>query len=107
MAYEPTKNFRQIVRQLVPGDEVIAVGSYKKGSINLEKLKVISLARAAEVRPPLCPACTQADDERRERKGLEVQKVQCPVRCTGCAGGCPDAGAGMVRSPAHCQTAPG
>ena len=31
MAYEPTKNFRQIIRQLVPGDEVIAVGSFKKG----------------------------------------------------------------------------
>ena len=39
MAYEPTKNFRQIIRQLVPGDEVIAVGSYKKGSINLEKIR--------------------------------------------------------------------
>ena len=37
MAYEPTKNFRSIVRELVPGDEVIAVGSYKKGSINLRE----------------------------------------------------------------------
>ncbi|MDD1688192.1 MAG: tRNA(Ile)(2)-agmatinylcytidine synthase, partial [Methanoregula sp.] len=44
MAYEPTKNFRQIVRQLVPSDEVIAVGSFKKGSINLEKINIVSLA---------------------------------------------------------------
>ena len=54
MAYEPTKNFRQIVRQLVPGDEVIAVGSYKKGSINLEKIRIVSLAHPVISRPPLC-----------------------------------------------------
>ena len=41
MAYEPTKNFRQVVRQLVPGDEVISCGSYKKGSINLEGYNII------------------------------------------------------------------
>jgi tRNA(Ile2)-agmatinylcytidine synthase len=57
MAYEPTKGFRNTVRALVSGDEVVAAGSYKKGSINLEKLKVVSLAESAKVRPPVCSSC--------------------------------------------------
>jgi tRNA(Ile2)-agmatinylcytidine synthase len=57
MAYEPTKNFRLIVRQLVPGDRVIVCGSFKKGSINLEKMKIVSVATPKTVRPPLCAAC--------------------------------------------------
>jgi tRNA(Ile2)-agmatinylcytidine synthase len=59
MAYEPTKNFRHIIRQLIPGDEVIAVGSFKKGSVNLEKIRIVSLARSAITRPPLCTACSK------------------------------------------------
>jgi len=57
MAYEPTKNFREIVRALVPGDEVIAAGSYKKGSINLEKLCLVVPARDISKKAPVCPAC--------------------------------------------------
>ncbi|KUG20363.1 MAG: tRNA(Ile)(2)-agmatinylcytidine synthase [Methanomicrobiaceae archaeon] len=57
MAYEPTKGFRDVVRALLPGDEVVAVGSYKGGSINLEKICVGRLATVPAVRPPLCVAC--------------------------------------------------
>ena len=57
MAYEPTKGFRDVVRALVPGDLVAAAGSYKGGSLNLEKLGICRLADAVRVRPPLCPAC--------------------------------------------------
>jgi len=57
MAYEPTKNFRGIVRALVPGDEVIAAGSYKKGSINLEKLCLVVPARDISKKAPFCPEC--------------------------------------------------
>ncbi|MDK2916881.1 MAG: tRNA(Ile2)-agmatinylcytidine synthase [Euryarchaeota archaeon] len=57
MAYEPTKGFRRVVRALVPGDVVAAAGSYKGGSLNLEKLGVARLADAVLVRPPVCPAC--------------------------------------------------
>jgi len=59
MAYEPTKNFRQVVRQLMPGDEIVAFGSYKKESINIEKMEVVSLTPARTVRPPICPACSR------------------------------------------------
>jgi tRNA(Ile2)-agmatinylcytidine synthase len=74
MAYEPTKNFRQVVRQLVPGDEVIAAGSFKKGSINLEKIRIVSLARPAITRPPLCPACNKRMTSDGKGKGYKCKK---------------------------------
>jgi len=74
MAYEPTKNFRQIVRQLVSGDEVIAVGSFKKGSINLEKIRIISLARPSITRPPLCTACNKRMTSDGKGKGYKCRK---------------------------------
>ncbi len=57
MAYEPTKNFRRVVRKLVPGDEIAIFGSFKGGSINAEKLNIVSLAKAVNIRPPPCPSC--------------------------------------------------
>ena len=74
MAYEPTKNFRTIVRKLLPGDRVIAAGSFKKGSINLEKLKVVSLADAKMVRPPLCTACSKRMTSDGRGKGWKCKK---------------------------------
>ena len=74
MAYEPTKNFRQIVRQLAPGDNVIACGSYKKGSINLEKLKIVSLAKVETVRPPVCLSCSKRMTSDGKGKGWKCRK---------------------------------
>ncbi|WAC05231.1 MAG: tRNA(Ile)(2)-agmatinylcytidine synthase [Methanoregula sp.] len=74
MAYEPTKNFRQIVRALVPGDTVIACGSFKKGSINLEKVRMVSLARAAISHPPLCTACNKRMTSDGKGKGYKCKK---------------------------------
>jgi len=74
MAYEPTKNFRQVVRQLVPGDAVIVAGSYKKGSINLEKMKVVSLAKARRIRPPICLACNRRMTSDGRGKGWKCRK---------------------------------
>jgi tRNA(Ile2)-agmatinylcytidine synthase len=74
MAYEPTKNFRQLVRQLLPGDRIVAVGSFKKSSINLEKMKVVSLARKELIRPPLCPACNKRMTSDGKGKGWKCKK---------------------------------
>ena len=57
MAYEPTKGFRDTVRMLAPGDDLVVAGSYKEGSINLEKIQVRTVAPRVERRPPVCPAC--------------------------------------------------
>jgi tRNA(Ile2)-agmatinylcytidine synthase len=80
MAYEPTKNFRQIVRELVPGDDVIAVGSYKKGSVNLEKMRVVSLARPVRTRPPVCTACNKRMTSDGAGKGYKCRKCGAHAR---------------------------
>ncbi|MGB9175847.1 MAG: tRNA(Ile)(2)-agmatinylcytidine synthase [Methanoregula sp.] len=74
MAYEPTKNFRQVVRQLLPGDRIIAAGSYKKESINLEKMRVVSLAKEELVRPPLCTPCNKRMTSNGKDKGYKCKK---------------------------------
>lgn len=55
-AFEPTKCFRKIVRSLIPGDLIEVYGSMKSGTLNLEKIDIISLERQRISRPPLC-AC--------------------------------------------------
>jgi tRNA(Ile2)-agmatinylcytidine synthase len=73
MAYEPTKNFREIVRALVPGDEIIAVGSYKKGSINLEKICLLSAAHDLRIRAPVCTACNKRMTSDGKGKGYKCR----------------------------------
>ncbi len=74
MAYEPTKNFRQIIRQIIPGDRIIAAGSYKNGSINLEKVRILSLATAQKSRPPLCITCNKRMTSDGKGKGYKCKK---------------------------------
>jgi len=52
-AFEPTKGFRSIVRQLRAGDEVDAYGSVKDRTMNLEKINVMAL-RSQDLRNPVC-----------------------------------------------------
>lgn len=52
-AFEPTKGFRHIIKQLRAGDEVEVYGSVKKRTLNIEKIKIISL-NLHELRNPLC-----------------------------------------------------
>lgn len=57
MAFEPTKNFRHYIRALLPGDQIIAVGSYLKGSLNLEKIYLYPGPAAQITRAPSCQSC--------------------------------------------------
>ena len=56
-AYEPTKKFRDVIRQLCVGDEVLVYGSVKDQTINLEKIKISSLKDQFVVSNPPCPKC--------------------------------------------------
>ncbi|MDW7732447.1 MAG: tRNA(Ile)(2)-agmatinylcytidine synthase [Methanolobus sp.] len=56
-AFEPTKNFRDIVRRLIPGDRVVVYGSVMDDTLNIEKMNVLSLAEKSESRNPECPSC--------------------------------------------------
>ena len=52
-AFEPTKGFRHLIRQLRTGDEVTVYGSVKEHTLNLEKIRINSL-NLHESRNPLC-----------------------------------------------------
>jgi tRNA(Ile2)-agmatinylcytidine synthase len=62
-AYEPTGSFREIIRQLAPKDVVRVYGGVRPASpthsrtINLEKIKILSLARTVKLVNPSCPTC--------------------------------------------------
>lgn len=56
IAYEPTKGFRDIIRELRVGDEITVFGSLKKKTINLEKVEISKLNNAVE-RNPKCDKC--------------------------------------------------
>ena len=43
-AFEPTKDFRHVIDKLEVKDSLIICGSFKKGTINLEKIKLEALA---------------------------------------------------------------
>lgn len=74
MAYEPTKGFREAVRALRPGDRVIACGSFRHGSLNLEKLCVVSIADAVALRPPPCPSCGKRTTSAGTHKGFKCRR---------------------------------
>ncbi|MBM4248390.1 MAG: DUF1743 domain-containing protein [Euryarchaeota archaeon] len=61
-AFEPTKEFRGLVRRLVPGDLVEALGGVHRRpfTVNLEKLAVVRPAIVTTVRKPRCPCCGAA-----------------------------------------------
>jgi tRNA(Ile2)-agmatinylcytidine synthase len=54
-AYEPTKDFRDMIRHLRPGDHLMVYGGVgSKGTLNLEKIKIIWLAKTYESKNPRC-----------------------------------------------------
>lgn len=56
-AFEPTKEFREIFRQLLPGDMVHVFGTYMEGNINVEKLEVVTLSSHYVRTNPVCGNC--------------------------------------------------
>ncbi len=56
-AFEPTKNFRDLVRDLVPGDLIEVYGAVKKMTLNIEKMEVVRLAERTALEAPICPSC--------------------------------------------------
>ena len=56
-AFEPTGDFRHIIRKLIMGDEIRIFGSLKNETFNLEKIKINRLADAFQTENPICPSC--------------------------------------------------
>lgn len=56
-AFEPTKSFRNIFRNLRKGDYVRVFGSFNSGSLHLEKLELISTSMIYSRKNPVCKKC--------------------------------------------------
>jgi len=59
-AYEPTKNFRKVIKELRKGDVVVVYGGVREKplTINIEKIKVERLTKIyKKVENPRCPKC--------------------------------------------------
>ena len=81
-AFEPTKNFRAIVKQLCPGDELEVYGSVQDGTLNLEKINILHLAEKEEMASPLCPDCGRRMESAGRGQGYRCRrcKTRAPER---------------------------
>ncbi|MEM1689265.1 MAG: tRNA(Ile)(2)-agmatinylcytidine synthase [Candidatus Hadarchaeales archaeon] len=80
-AYEPTRKFREIVLQLMPGDEIVVHGSVKEKpgiplTLNLEKIEVLKLAEKIIKVNPTCPICGRRTKSMGRGKGYECEKCK-------------------------------
>ncbi len=75
-AYEPTKQFRGVVRKLVRGDRIRVWGSMKKNTLNLEKLEIIDLQRIFVSKNPTCHICGKSMESAGKGKGYRCRKCR-------------------------------
>jgi len=75
--YEPSRSFREIARELLPGDEVTLYGSVRKvpRSLNVEKMHVRSLVDdVRKTRNPVCPDCGKSMGSMGADQGYRCKK---------------------------------
>lgn len=75
-AYEPTGDFRWIVRELKPYDEVKVSGGVKSDTINLEKMEVLKLADISREENPLCPSCNARMESAGKHQGFRCKRCK-------------------------------
>lgn len=79
-AYEPTKGFREIVKELRKGDKLKVYGGIgEKGTLNLEKIQIIELAKDYKSLNPLCE-CGKRMKSAGKNKGFKCLSCGLKVR---------------------------
>jgi len=79
-AYEPTKRFRKVVRELIEGDEIVVLGGVRPASktipltINLEEFQIIQLRSAYKQITPNCPLCGASLTSAGKTQGFKCKK---------------------------------
>lgn len=77
-AYEPTKGFRNIVRNLSEGDEIVTYGGVLETehglTINLEKIEITKLVEFYKTEKPICPVCNNQMKSIGKEKGYRCKK---------------------------------
>ena len=80
-AYEPTKEFRHIVRDLIIGDKIVVYGGVREKplTINLEKIFIKNLKeKFVKVENPVCPKCGKHMKSKGKNQGFKC--VKCKTR---------------------------
>lgn len=80
-AFEPTKNFRAVVKQLLPGDRVEVYGAVKDGTLNLEKMEVLELVEQYVLEAPICPECSRRMESAGKNQGYRCRR--CKLKADG------------------------
>ena len=79
-AYEPTKGFRDVVRHLAPGDQLVVYGGIgNKGTLNVEKIKITDLSTLYEYLNPLCE-CGKRMKSAGKNKGYKCPRCGSKIR---------------------------
>jgi tRNA(Ile2)-agmatinylcytidine synthase len=75
-AYEPTKQFRRIVRELCVGDVVEVYGGVREKplTINIEKINIKYLTKIVEkIENPICPKCGKHMKSKGKNQGFKCK----------------------------------
>ncbi|MEM4565771.1 MAG: tRNA(Ile)(2)-agmatinylcytidine synthase [Archaeoglobaceae archaeon] len=75
-AFEPTKQFRNVIRNLIPGDIVEVYGSVKNSTLNLEKIRILSVAKSFVEMNPICPICGKRMESAGRGQGFRCKKCK-------------------------------
>jgi len=83
-AYEPTRQFRDVAKRLIIGDNVIAYGGVKAKpelplTINLEKLSILKLVPVLRKVNPMCPRCGKRMKSEGKGKGYSCKRCKVKV----------------------------
>ena len=83
-AYEPTKQFREFIRELEPQDFLrvyggIGEGITEKGTLNIEKFELLKLAELVNLKNPLC-VCGKRMKSAGTGKGYKCPKCGAKIR---------------------------
>lgn len=79
-AYEPTKKFRNIIRELIIGDEIIIFGGIRKPesarnlTINVEEIQIVKLKEIFDQITPKCPSCKLTLKSAGTKAGFKCKK---------------------------------
>lgn len=74
-AFEPTKQFREVISKLLVGDQLRVYGSMKKDTINLEKIS-LKPAEITVEENPMCPLCGKKMESAGIGQGFRCKKCK-------------------------------
>jgi len=74
-AFEPTKQFRKIIRMLKIGDVVEVYGGFKEDTLNIEKINLKKLDNII-YKNPICPLCGRRMDSSGKKQGFRCKRCK-------------------------------